>query len=183
MLTTLLLLLGQQAAAPANPPAPLPVTAPPCAAAQYKAFDFWLGEWDVFPAGKQKQVASSRIEKLYGGCAVRENWMPLRAGGAGGAGGSLNTIDPASGRWRQFWVDGSGGGPVEFTGGPVEGRMVLTGFWRGVNGPGKDGLIRMTYTSIDADTVRQHGELSSDHGLTWSTSFDFTYKRKPAGGS
>jgi hypothetical protein len=71
---------------------------------------------------------------------------------------------------------------VEFEGGPVAGKMVLTGNWRGINGPGQDGLVRMTYTAIDKDTVRQHGELSTDHGLSWSDNFDFIYRRaKPAG--
>lgn len=173
----LLLLAGQAGSVPASPPAPPP--SPPCATAAFGAFDFWVGEWDVFPTGQEGQVAKSRIEKLYGGCAIRENWMPLKGGG----GGSLNTIDPATGRWRQFWVDGSGGGAVEFEGGPVAGKMVLTGFWRGVNGPGQDGLVRMTYTALDQDTVRQHGETSTDQGLTWTTGFDFTYRRaKPTGG-
>lgn len=173
----LLLLAGQAGSVPASPPAPPP--AAPCSAPKFAAFDFWVGEWDVYPTGKDTQVAKSRIEKLYGGCAIRENWMPLK----GSAGGSLNTIDPATGQWRQFWVDGSGGGPVEFVGGPVDGKMVLTGFWKGVNGPGRDAMVRMTYTALDKERVRQHGEASTDHGLSWSTNFDFTYRRaKPTGG-
>jgi hypothetical protein len=136
-----------------------------------------VGDWDVYPTGKDGQVAKSKIEKLYAGCAIRENWMPLKGNG----GGSLNTIDPATGRWRQFWVDSSGGGAVEFVGGPVAGKMVLTGFWQGVNGPGKDGIVRMSYTALDQNTVRQFGEVSTDQGLTWSTSFDFTYRRAKSG--
>jgi hypothetical protein len=170
-----LLLLAQTGAAP--PPAP----PPPCVSTNHAAFDFWIGEWEVFPnikdPAKAPMIARSRIEKLYGGCAVRENWMPLKGSG----GGSLNAFDPASGQWHQFWV-GSDGAKVEFAGGPVAGKMVLTGRWRGINGPGTDGLVRMSYTAIDKGTVRQHGELSTDHGLTWSDNFDFIYRRaKPAG--
>ena len=44
-------------------------------------------------------------------------------------------------------------------------------------GPGGDGLIRMTYSQNDDGSVRQHGEASFDHGLTWVDSFDFTYRR------
>jgi hypothetical protein len=156
-------------AAPAAPPAPPP---PACATAAHAAFDFWVGEWDVYPSGKDRLVAHSRIEKLYAGCAIRENWMPLQGVG----GGSLNTLDPATGRWFQYWVDGQGG-RVSFAGGPATGKMVLTGFWAGVNGPGQDGLIRMTYSALDKDTVRQFGEVSTDHGLTWTTSFDLVYRR------
>ena len=176
MLGSFLLLLAQAATA-STPPAPPP---PACATPGHAGFDFWLGEWEVYPnipdPTKAPLIARSRIEKLYAGCAVRENWMPLK--GAGG--GSLNSYDPATGRWQQLWLDNQGG-RVEFQGGVTGGKMVLTGFWRGVNGPGKDGLTRMTYTAIDSDTVRQHGAVSTDHGLTWSDSFDFIYRRaKPA---
>jgi hypothetical protein len=56
--------------------------------------------------------------------------------------------------------------------------MVLTGFWNDVNGPGKDALIRMSYTPRIDGSVRQHGEQSIDQRLTWTTSFDFIYKKR-----
>lgn len=154
-----------------------PATPSSCAGAEYRQFDFWAGSWDVFPTGSDKLVAHSRIEKLYDGCTIRENWMPLTRGG----GGSLNMYDPTDRRWHQTWQDSSNA-RVEFDGGLVGERMVLLGFWRGVNGPGKDGLVRMTYTPNADGSVRQFGEVSTDHGLTWSTSFDLTYKKAiPAG--
>ena len=157
-----------QAAAPPPPPPP-----PACTASEHRQFDFWVGQWTVTPTGKDKVVASSVIEKLYGGCAIRENWMPL----TGTAGGSLNNY--YEGRWRQTWVDAANS-RVDFTGGLVDGKMVLTGDWKGVNGPGKDALIRMTYSKNPDGSVRQHGEQSTDAGKTWSTSYDFTYRPKPA---
>src|ERR1041384_6491566 len=72
------------------PPAPPPTPAPACTSAQHRQFDFWVGRWDVYPTGKDKLVAHSLIEKLYSGCVIRENWMPLN----GSDGGSLNTYDP-----------------------------------------------------------------------------------------
>src|SRR2546423_442652 len=57
-----------------------------CAAPENRQFDFWVGEWDVYPKkSPEKMVAQSHIEKLYSGCAIRENWMPLVAGGDGGS--------------------------------------------------------------------------------------------------
>ena len=58
----------------------------------------------------------------------------------------------------------------------MNGKMVLTGYWSGVGPNGEDGLIRMTYTPSNDSSVRQHGELSLDHGLSWSDSFDFIYR-------
>lgn len=148
-------------------------TPPKCSGANYDAFDFWVGKWDVYPNGSAKKVANSTIEKLYRGCAVRENWMPLRGGG----GGSLNAYDPMTGRWHQLWI-GSAPGRVFFEGGPVGKTMVLTGYWNNVNGPGKHALVRMTYTPNSDGSVRQYGEASTDHGKTWQTSFDFIYRPK-----
>ncbi|MBT8427415.1 MAG: hypothetical protein KJO02_05235, partial [Erythrobacter sp.] len=75
-LASIALLIAQTAAAeaPATPPAP----PPSCQGASYEAFDFWVGEWDVFPnaEGTPDKVADSRIEKVSAGCAIRETWMP-----------------------------------------------------------------------------------------------------------
>ena len=147
----------------------------PCSTSEYRQFDFWVGEWNVFATGKTMQVATSRIEKLYGGCAIRENWMP----NSGTAGGSLNGYDAREKLWRQTWHDGSGA-RVEFDGGLANANMVLTGLWRDVIAPGKDALVRMTYTPSPDGSVRQFGEQSVDFGVTWQTSFDFTYKPKGA---
>lgn len=54
--------------------------------------------------------------------------------------------------------------------------MVLVGNWKGVNGPGKDAIIRMSYSKNADGSVRQLGEQSTDHGLSWQPNFDFTYR-------
>jgi hypothetical protein len=148
---------------------------PACTGPEHRQFDFWVGEWSVTQTGKDQVVASSLVEKIYGECVLRESWMPLK----GSAGGSLNNY--YEGRWRQTWVDASNS-RVDFVGGMVNGKMVLVGDWKGVNGPGKDAIIRMTYSKISDGSVRQHGEQSTDHGLTWSTNFDFTYHPKAKAG-
>jgi hypothetical protein len=145
---------------------------PACAAAEHRQFDYWIGHWDVYPSGKDQLVAHSLVEKLYAGCTIRENWMPLK--GAGG--GSLNMYDSGDKRWHQTWHDSSNS-RIEFDGGLAGKEMVLTGFWPGVNGPGKDGLIRMVYTPNADGSVRQHGSVSTDQGMTWSPSFDFIYRK------
>jgi hypothetical protein len=153
--------------APSSPPPP-----PACDSEVHAGFDFWLGEWDVYGANApETKVADSRIERKHNGCAVLESWMPLR--GTGGT--SLNHVDPASGIWYQKWV-GSAPGAVEFTGGVTDGKMVLTGNWPSPGAPHT--LIRMTYTANEDGSVRQFGESSTDHGLSWQSAFDFTYRPK-----
>lgn len=145
-----------------------------CRLPEHRQFDFWVGRWDVFPTGKDKLVAHSLIENLYGGCVIRENWMPL----SGTEGGSLNTYDPEDKHWHQVWMDAANG-RVSFDGDFVDGKMVLTGNWRGAQKPGQDGLVRMTYSRLDGGAVRQFGEISTDRGASWKPFFDFTYKPVP----
>ena len=178
MLINLLPLVLLQAAAETPPPTPAPAPPPPvCADEVHGGFDMWVGEWDVFPNGSETQVANSRIERLSGGCSIRESWMPFR--GSGGT--SVSMVNHTTGRWEQVWI-GSDGKRVDFTGGVVAGedgpKMVLTGYWDGVGPGGSDLLTRMTYSSMEDGSVRQFGEASTDHGLSWQTSFDFIYRPK-----
>ena len=177
MLTYLLPLILLQSSP--EPTQPSPASASPdaaCASEGHAGFDLWVGEWDVFPNGSETQVATSRIERLSGGCTIRETWMPFR--GEGGI--SISVLNHASGRWEQTWV-GNDGKRVDFTGGSVDGVMVLNGYWDDIAGPGRDALIRMRYTPMEDGSVRQHGEASTDHGLSWQTSFDFIYRPKDRG--
>ena len=144
-----------------------------CTSAESKQFDFWIGKWDVAASTQPKvKVADSLIEKLYGGCAVRENWMPLK----GNAGGSLNAYVPATGKWRQTWL--AADGFADFTGGWNGKAMVIEGVWPQ---PGKPNQItRMTYTQLPGGAVEQKGETTDDNGKSWQPSFSFIYTRKPA---
>jgi hypothetical protein len=141
--------------------------APPCASPEYRQFDFWAGRWDVYPTGKDKLVAHSLIEPVYG-CGIRENWMPIGKPG----GGSLSIYVPAEKRWEQFWIDSQGTRAI-FTGGWNGSAMVITGKW---GAP----LVRMTYSKNADGSVRQFGEQSTDGGKSWSPSFDFTYRPSAA---
>ena len=149
---------GAQAAA-----TPAPSAAAACSAPEYHQLDFWAGKWDVYPTGRDKLVAHSLIERVYG-CGIRENWMPLN----NQPGGSLSVYVPAEKHWEQFWIDSSGSRAV-FTGGWNGSAMVIQGKW---GGP----IVRMTYSKNKDGSVRQLGEQSTDEGKSWSKSFDFTYR-------
>ncbi|MEL7445038.1 MAG: hypothetical protein AAGK02_04410 [Pseudomonadota bacterium] len=144
-----------------------------CASPMHAAFDFWVGEWDVFHAGSEEKVADSTIERTHGGCAVIENWKPLN--GRGGT--SLNHFDANTGEWHQKWM-GTGPHAVEFTGGPTVSGMVITGYWRDYVGQGRSAWVRMTYSRNEDGSVRQFGEASVDYGVTWNASFDLLYRPK-----
>jgi hypothetical protein len=154
--------LAQSAAASAPPPRP-------CAAAEYRQFDFWIGRWDVFtPDGKKAGV--NHIEAIDGGCVLIERWQ----GVGGSTGTSLNGWDAATQRWHQHWVDNQGG-LLRLSGGWDGQRMRLVG-----TEPGPGGTTvqqRITWTPAADGSVRQLWERSDDGGGRWSVLFDGIYKR------
>jgi hypothetical protein len=160
-----ILLVLPLASAAAPPPA-----AAPCTSSEARQFDFWVGKWDVYATSKPDQkVATSLIEKLYHGCAIRENWMPLNDS----PGGSMNAYSPEKKQWRQFWAD-SNGGSAEFSGRWNGHSMILTGTWPQPGHPTQ--ITRMTYTPLSDGQVEQLGITSDDAGKTWQPSFDFIYR-------
>ena len=157
------------AAAQAAPAAPPP---PACDSAEHRQFDFWVGRWDVYRPDTGKLVAHSLVEKLYAGCAIRENWMPLQGTG----GGSLNTYRPEKSVWRQVWTD-SLNNLNEYAGSFANGVMTLTGLShpaRGAPAP-----VRMTYEAKPDGSVVQTGYRSADRGQSWQLSYQFVYRRSP----
>ncbi len=143
---------------------------PPCASVEHAAFDFWVGEWNVVQTKDGAKVGESRIERVSGGCAIRESWMPV----SGADGTSLSLLNRATDRWEQVWI-GSDGTRVDLTGGPADANMMLTGYWDDLGGPGRDALVRVRWKSDIDGNVRQWGEASGDHGATWNAFFDYTY--------
>ncbi|HEU5291872.1 MAG TPA: tetratricopeptide repeat protein [Cyclobacteriaceae bacterium] len=152
------------------------VNAYPCMGnAQARQFDFWIGEWDAFVRGTNNLAGHSKIEMASGGCMILENWTSV---GAPFSGKSMNFVDPVSGKWKQIWV-GSGATPnaSEFLNGEYrDGAMRFEFETRNPQG-GKQ-LVHFYFFNEGPDQVRQFHEVSNDAGKTWTTTYDFTYKRK-----
>ncbi len=149
----------------------------PCAAAEHRQFDFWLGEWEVFePTGKA--VGQSRIESILGGCVIAEHWTSAGNPPGAGDGRSFNLYNAQTGRWEQFWVD-AGGTRLILNGNFVAGSMVLSG--QQPKADPKTGVAqreRITWTPNSDGSVRQLWESSGDDGKTWTIAFDGQYRRK-----
>ncbi len=140
----------------------------PCSDDEYRRFDFWIGEWEVFDAGGTRQ-GTNRIESILGGCALREHWT----GEGGSVGYSFSTYDLRTGRWHQTWVDGNG--LLLLLDGGFDGTsIVLSG--PGVGRDGEPITHRITWTPLDDGRVRQHWQVTSD-GETWNDVFVGLYSR------
>ncbi len=149
--------------------APVWAQHPACPESEYRLFDFWIGEWDVFANGTK--AGENSIKPILDGCALLETWN----GAAGGKGTSLNYYNPKTKRWNQYWV-WQNGNPLGLLEGEFkDGKMVLGS---AIDGP--DGTKihhRITWTANQDGTVRQLWESSAD-GLAWKIVFDGLYKKK-----
>lgn len=161
LLSLPLLLLAAPLAAQQGPP--------PCAAPEYRQFDFWVGTWDVYnPRGVQ--VGTNRIDSILGACALEEHWD----GTSGGKGYSFNIWDRSRNVWHQTWV-AAGGGLLLLEGGLQNGAMVMEGQTVRPTGPVRN---RITWTPISRDSVRQVWDTWSDSAQAWVTGFDGLYVRR-----
>ncbi|MGZ3314657.1 MAG: hypothetical protein ACXU8S_13390 [Phenylobacterium sp.] len=143
----------------------------PCADAAHHAFDFWIGRWTVTDTKTGRPAGQSLIESLYGGCTIRENWTD-----PGLSGGSLNTYDATTGKWRQTWTDSSGAWR-EFVGGMQDGKMMLVWRFASVRNRGQFNQVRLTFTPNPDGSVRQYSDTSRDDGASWAFRYDYTYRR------
>lgn len=136
---------------------------------EFRQFDFWVGEWDVF-SGNQK-VGDSSVQLILKDCVVFENWTSK----LGREGKSFNKYDPANKYWQQYWVADNGSTTV-YTGNLQNGEMRYHAEQPMANG-GKM-MQKLTFSRVAVDKVRQFQQFSTDGGKTWTTGYDFLYVRK-----
>jgi len=139
-----------------------------------KQFDFWVGEWNVYNPQGQK-VGDSKIEKLFTGCVILENWRGLN----GYEGKSFNHYDLKDKKWHQYWID-QNASTITYEGNYDSTKKALVYYSYDHVKDEKPYLGRLTFFNLGPNTVRQFSEKSTDKGKTWTTVYDLTYKRKPA---
>ena len=140
---------------------------------RFRAFDFWLGEWDVHVAGGQF-AGRNRITSEQRGCFLAESWTSA----TGGTGTSVNYLDDATGEWVQVWND-TGGNQIHIRGGLTDEGMLLVGKIHYV-ASGSTQPFRGLWTPLDDGRVRQFFEQSNDGGKTWVPWFEGFYTRREA---
>jgi hypothetical protein len=145
-----------------------------CCTDAHRAFDFWVGTWEVrladgTPAG------INRIVRAQGGCVLQEHWESAQQGSSGT---SLNFFNSATRQWEQLWVDNSGN-ILKLKGGLRGDQMVLA------SDPyeGPDGQLRVnriTWTIQEDGIVRQLWEVLQEDEVV-QVLFDGYYHPVPEG--
>ncbi|WP_055143686.1 tetratricopeptide repeat protein [Jiulongibacter sediminis] len=136
----------------------------------FRAFDFWIGEWDVYRTNTANLVGHSIIEDGSGGCSMIENWQSLVSTHEGK---SINYYNSDKGYWEQFW-QGSQNDRQHFLNGELKDNAMHFDY---VDSKGKKGTL--TFFKLNENTVRQYSELETEKGSgEFTVAYDLTYKRK-----
>jgi ketosteroid isomerase-like protein len=138
-----------------------------CTSPEYRQFDFWIGDWDVFEPDSSTSTAHVRINRILGGCVLREHYED----NTGAVGESFTTYDIGRKLWHQTWVTNRGR-LLTIEGGPEHGSILLAGAY--YREGGQQVRVRGTWTPIGS-TVRESAVTSSDGGKTWQPWFDLSF--------
>jgi hypothetical protein len=156
-------------------------TSSSCNGSEFHQFDFWIGDWELVvharttPTGNKWADARGRqhVESILGGCAIAEHFSadgPPKPW----AGASYSAWQPQLARWRQTWVDDSGG-YIALDGGIEHGAMTLYGEPRDVDGVHTQ--MRMVFRDVAADSLRWEWQRTEDGWETATSMIIIDYKR------
>ncbi len=142
----------------------------PCDAAEYRQFDFWVGDWDVHdPAGNF--VGTNKVTREQDGCLLVEHWTSSRGKETGT---SFNYYDTRDKKWHQLYLsnNGNAGAFPAMAGELKDGKMVL------ISDENVTPVFRWTWYVTSPGHVRQMAESSSDNQKTWKITWDSIYVGK-----
>jgi len=166
--------LAPGAAAPSvevdSAPASVGASGAPCSGPAYRAFDFWIGTWEVVDADGRR-VGDNRIVPDQEGCLLIESWRSAN----GVTGRSFSFYDAERSVWRQIWI--SPGSRIEIAGNLLGAHMVLEGKIHYLR-TGEVRDFRGTWAPLPDGRVRQYLEESTRDG-SWATWFEGFYRRVP----
>lgn len=143
----------------------------PCCTENHRAFDFWVGEWEVFkPDGTL--AGTNSIIKEQDDCILRENWISSNNPFTGS---SVNFYNNQTARWEQLWIDNAGS-HLYLYGNRKGNQMVLVS--EEIPRENKPSYVnRIIYTLNEDGTVRQLWEILIN-GEVANVAFDGLYRKR-----
>lgn len=143
----------------------------PCCTSDHDAFDFWIGEWEVYDTLGSK-VGENTILQLEDNCLITEHWR----GSKGTTGRSMNYFNSADSTWNQIWVDNSGS-VLQMKGSGNGSVMTL----KSNSTPGQKVdyyYHQVVWTRNEDDSVTQKWTLHDQEGEEISLAFLGIYRKK-----
>jgi imidazolonepropionase-like amidohydrolase len=164
----------------------------PCTAPEARAFDFWIGDWDIRQQILRKDgtwlelPAHTSVTATLDGCALIEHWQGQVSFFWEGMqepetmrGLSVRAYDHGTGKWFIHWMDTRAprfGAP--YAGTFVSGRGE---FFREFETPEGRRVGRITFSDIAADSVAWELAISTDDRKTWQTLWTMDMRRSRPG--
>ena len=133
-----------------------------CISGEYRQFDFWLGDWDVFEGSQL--AARVKVTSILNGCALHEEYT----GADGLYGESFSNFDRRTGKWHQTWVTDRGQYLV------IDGGMESREMHLSTSNKTVGELVRGVW-SPSANGVREIAWKSKNGGKTWDPWFDLMF--------
>ena len=150
-----------------------PPPQPACAGPEYRALDFWVGDW-VAEDQQGNVIGNNRITRNeYGDCVITEHFT-----GSPLIGHSVSIYRPGLKQWRQVWVDNQNGF-FDLVGGPVTGSDHIFVF------ENKRPVETMPYQRMIWQDVKPHSftwrwQRKAKADDAWADSWVIRYRRKGA---
>ena len=142
-----------------------------CEAKEYRAFDFWIGDWEVNSKFTGLKIGDNLIERIPGKTIIQENWTGFLTNSST----SFHHYDPSLKKWRQKWIDNTGNS-IEFIGTVENDTARFTGASIHPSSQIKTDH-RMMIAKVSEDEINQLWEQSVNEG-PWNVIFNGQYLRK-----
>lgn len=151
---------------------------------EYRAFDFWIGEWDVdlkirnemneWPVAKQARV---KVFPVLQGKAIMELWSEKKEGLEAIRGFSLRYYNDETEKWDLIlhWPRPNWGRTAVFQGEETHGRFDFH-----VSYPINDSttqMVKYTFSDISEESLRWQDFYSRDGGTTWTSNWIMEFTR------
>ncbi len=142
-----------------------------CCSEQHKAFDFWLGSWEVTTADGSL-AGTNMIEKEEEDCILIEHWVSANGKNTGS---STNFYNLKTKQWEQLWIDNSGT-HLKLKGNRVGDQMIMSSN-PSIRKDGKAYVDRIIWTLNADGSVRQLWEVLHKDEVV-RVAFDGLYQKK-----
>ncbi len=150
-----------------------------------RAFDFWIGEWDVLNRNRPAEdvrwfdtgAATARVYPVVAGCGLVEHWRG-HAFGEFVVGFSVRAFNPQRGQWDLVLLWPNTGDPRfgELYGGFRHNRGEF--FSHNLTAEGDTTITRFTFSDITPNSLRWQDGISQDAGRTWDSSWIMEFSRR-----
>lgn len=143
----------------------------PCSTPAFRAFDYWIGEWEVRDTAGTV-IGHQSITRI-GNCGIAEHWQPR---GGAGEGRSISWYSPADSSWNQLYLGAGGWRPVYRGTVNAEGEIEM---WESADAvPAGRAITKMRYYKKPGG-LQQVLWSSTDRGQTWTVGFVGNYTPRP----